>query len=84
MTYYKINNEYYLDKNDVGKLITVKCNHLSNYIELGNKYENCLVLGMYYSEKDKIRPSFMHLLNQDGKLIRISFYKTSQIEIKFI
>lgn len=83
--YYKINNEYYLDKSDIGKLITVKFNHSSNYILFHkNKYENCMIIGMYYSEKDKIRPSFAHLLNQDGKLTRISFYKANQIEIKFL
>ena len=81
--YYKINNEYYLDENDVGKLVTIKCNH-SSLLYTANKHENCLILAMYYSEKDNIRPSFMHLLNQEGKLIRISFYKTSQIEIKYL
>ena len=61
--YYKINNEYYLDKNDVGKLITVKNNNFTNS-SIHNKHENCLILSISYSEKDKIRPFFVCLLNQ--------------------
>lgn len=81
--YYKINNEYYLDKNDVGKLITIKNNNFTN-ASVYNKHENCLILNISYSYKDKIRPSSINLLNQDGKILEISFYKANQIEIKFL
>ena len=80
--YYKINKEYYLDKSDVGKLVTVKRN--SNYSFLMSNHKNCVILSLSYSNADKIRPKSMKLLNQSGKIIEIYFGKSNQIEIKFL
>lgn len=80
--YYKINHEYYLDKNDIGKLVTVKRN--SNYKFLLNEHENCVILSLTYSDSDKIRPKSVKLLDQKGKVIEIYFYKNNQIEVEFL
>ena len=83
--YYKINNEYYLDKNDVGKLITIKNNNFTSaYHSMTNKYENCLLISLIHSANDKIRPSAINLLNQNGNIIKVSFYEPNQIEVKFL
>ena len=80
--YYKINNEYYLDKNDIGKLVTVKRN--SNYSFLTSNHENCVILSLSYSNSDRIRPKSMKLLDQSGKIIKIYFARSNKIEIKFL
>lgn len=74
----RLNQDFYLDKNDIGNLISVIINFYYYNIK---EYENCLLVDLSYN--DSIRPSSMTLFC-NGKIETISIKKLSDIQIKFI
>ena len=66
----RLNQDFYLDKSDIGKMISVIIDY--SYYNKPKKYENCLLIGLSY--KDGLRPNGMTIF-WNGKVENIVIYK---------
>jgi hypothetical protein len=77
--YIRLSQDFYLDKSDIGKMISVIINY--SYHNKPKKYKNCLLLGL--SHKDGLRPSGMTIF-WNGKVENIAIYKIIDIQVKYL
>jgi len=75
----RLNQDFYLDKNDIGKMISVIIDY--SYYNKPKKYENCLLIGL--SLKDGLRPRGMTILC-NGKVENITIHKIIDIQVKYL
>lgn len=75
----RLNQDFYLDNNDIGKIISVIID--GGYYNKPNKYENCLLVELF--SEDGLRPSEITILC-NGKLQTVKMYKLSDIQIKYL
>lgn len=81
MSYVKINHNYFLDDEDIGKLISVK--FMNYYYNTKEEIKYSLILSFKY--KKNIRPTHMIILKPDCSLKKIRLdYSSLNIEINFL
>ena len=80
MCWYKINNDFFLDEEDIGEVVCVKIyKYKYNIIKW---YRYCLILSINYID-NKSRPNNVLMLKDDGMLLTLSFDYSNEIEIKY-
>ena len=75
----RLNQDFYLDRSDIGKMISVIIDY--SYYNKPKKYENCLLIGLSF--KDGLRPSEMTIF-WNGKVENIIIYKIIDVQIKYL
>lgn len=79
--FYKINNNFFLDEEDIGKLVCVRIHqHYYNCIDV---YDNSLIINFTYKTSN-IRPNTIVLLKDTGSILFLKLNYDSKIEIKFL
>lgn len=85
--FYKINYEFYLDKNDIGKLVCVKLfeYYNNNHVE----YDNSIILNLTYQNKHKKKrrnktPIGVTILCENKKInISLAHNNYNDVKVKF-
>lgn len=77
--YVRMNQNLYLDKSDLGKLISVIIEN--RYYNKPEVYENCLLVKLLF--KDNLRPKEMTLF-YEGQLKKIKIDRLNTFLVKFI
>lgn len=75
----RLNQDFYLDKNDIGSILSVKVNY--GYYNMTNTYENCLLVDIF--SKDGLKPNTMTIF-WNGKIKKIVIDKLNKIQVKFL
>ena len=75
----RLNQDFYLDKNDIGSMISVKVDY--GYYNMTSTYENCLLIDLF--SKNGLRPNIITIF-WNGKIKRISTDKLNKIQVKFL
>lgn len=75
----RLSQDYYLDDNDIGSLISVIVEY--DYYNMLNRYDECLLISLY--KPNGVRPKGITVLHK-GLLKNIAFNKLKNIKIKFI
>jgi len=78
-SFIRLNQDFYLDKSDIGKIISVIIDY--DYYYTKKKYENCLLIDL--TLKDGLRPNKMTILC-NGKLKNILINNLNNIQIKYL
>jgi hypothetical protein len=81
MFWHKINDNFFLDENDVGKLVCIKIKF--KYSKNVITYDNCIIIGCTY-KKSNIRPDEVFVLKDSGSIQSLNLNYNSKIEIKFV
>jgi hypothetical protein len=77
--FFKINNSFFLDEEDIGNLVCVKIQqHYYNSIDV---YDNCLVIDAIYTDSN-IRPSQIVFLKESGFILKLNMNYNASIEVK--
>ncbi len=77
--FFKINNSFFLDEEDIGNLVCVKINQ--NYYNSIDVYDNCLVIDAIYTDSN-IRPSQIVFLKESGFILKLNMNYNSSIEVQ--
>ena len=75
----RLNQDFYLDKNDIGKIISVIVQY--GYYNMSSTYENCLLVDLF--SKDGLRPDRMTIF-WNGKIKNIAINNLNDIQVKFL
>lgn len=85
--FYKINYEFYLDKNDIGKLVCVKLFEYYNNSHV--EYDNSVILDLTYQNKHKKKrqnktPIGVTILCENKKInINLTHNNYNDVKVKF-
>ena len=78
-SFIRLNQDFYLDKSDIGKIISVIIDY--DYYYTKKKYENCLLIDLTF--KDGLRPNKMTILC-NGKLKNILINRLNDVQVKYL
>ena len=78
-SFIRLNQDFYLDRSDIGKIISVIIDY--DYYYTKKEYENCLLVDLFF--KDNIRPSQMTIL-WNGIIVNVVINKLNDIQVKYL
>lgn len=77
--FFKINDSFFLDEEDIGNLVCVKIHEY--YYNSIDVYDNCLVIDTIYTDNN-IRPSQIVFLKESGFVLKLNMNYNSSVEVK--
>ena len=78
-SFIRLNQDFYLDKSDIGKIISVIVDY--GYYNKPKKYENCLLIELFYT--NGLRPNEMTILC-NGKVKSLKIENLKDVQIKYL
>ena len=78
-SFIRLNQDFYLDKSDIGKIISVIIDY--DYYYTTKEYEYCLLIDLTF--KDGLRPNKITIL-YNGKVENISISKLNDVQVKYL